>query len=121
MEATISSVRMTGANLLGTSAEQKIISMFFTVSFKASLSFMSHSIGSALAYPPLPTAILAGMPVSMIFAPKLFACSAASGRISAAYTTAPNRLAVATACNPATPVPMTSTLHGLIIPTAQKI
>src|SRR5947209_4301559 len=46
----------------------------------------------------------------MNLAPRLSTCSLAAGRTSVAVTTAPSRRAVAIACRPATPAPMTNTL-----------
>ena len=51
-------------------------------------------------------------------APKLSICSFTAGRTSKASTLAPRRLAVAIACNPATPAPSMSTFPGLIVPAA---
>ena len=45
-------------------------------------------------------------------------CSATAGRTSNAETTAPSRRAVAIACRPATPAPMTSARTGAIVPAA---
>ena len=47
----------------------------------------------------------------MNLAPRLSTCSLAAGRTSVAVTTAPRRRAVAIACRPATPAPMTKTLR----------
>ena len=52
------------------------------------------------------------------FAPTLSICSFTSGRTSVATTFAPRRLAVAMACRPATPAPITKTLAGNTIPAA---
>src|SRR5207244_2061959 len=46
----------------------------------------------------------------MNLAPRLSTCSLAAGRTSVAVTTAPSRRAVAIACRPATPAPMTNSL-----------
>ena len=51
-------------------------------------------------------------------APRLWTCSRTSGRVSVASTTAPSRRAVATACSPATPPPMTKTFAGRTVPAA---
>ena len=48
-------------------------------------------------------------------------CSFVSGRISLTSTTAPNLLAVAIACNPATPAPKINTLAGRMVPAAVVI
>ena len=45
-------------------------------------------------------------------------CSLAAGRTSVAETAAPSRLAVAIACRPATPAPMTKTLAAGTVPAA---
>ena len=50
------------------------------------------------------------------FAPKLLTCSSTTGRVSNASTRAPRRFAVAIACKPATPTPITNTLSGEIVP-----
>ena len=50
--------------------------------------------------------------------PTLSICSLTSGRTSVAVTWAPSRLAVAMACRPATPAPITNTLAGGTIPAA---
>ena len=54
----------------------------------------------------------------MNFAPKLSTCSLTSGLTSNASTWDPNLLAVAIACNPATPAPITKVLAGEIVPAA---
>ena len=51
-------------------------------------------------------------------APKDWICSFVAERTSVALTWAPRRLAVAIACSPATPTPITNTLAGLIVPAA---
>ena len=51
-------------------------------------------------------------------APIDFTSSADAGRTSYASTTAPSRLAVAMACNPATPAPNTTTRAGGTVPAA---
>ncbi|MNQ95010.1 hypothetical protein D3C85_1105500 [compost metagenome] len=51
-------------------------------------------------------------------APRLSTCSLVAGRTSVAVTTAPRRRAVAMACKPATPTPMTKTLAGATVPAA---
>ena len=45
-------------------------------------------------------------------------CSFTTGRVSNASTTAPNRRAVAMACSPATPAPITNTRAGVSVPAA---
>ena len=45
-------------------------------------------------------------------------CSLAAGRTSVALTTAPRRLAVAMACKPATPAPITNTRAAGTVPAA---
>ncbi len=50
--------------------------------------------------------------------PRLSTCSFAAGRTSVAETTAPRRRAVATACSPATPAPMTKTRAAGTVPAA---
>ena len=54
----------------------------------------------------------------MNFAPSDSTCSLVSGRTSVASTTAPSRLAVAIACKPATPTPMTTTRAAFTVPAA---
>ncbi len=54
----------------------------------------------------------------MNFAPRLSTCSLAAGRTSVAVTMAPSRRAVAIACRPATPAPMTKTLAAGTVPAA---
>ena len=54
----------------------------------------------------------------MNFAPRLSTCSLAAGRTSVAVTMAPSRRAVAIACRPATPAPMTNTLAAGTVPAA---
>ena len=54
----------------------------------------------------------------MNFAPKLSTCSLVAILTSVAETTAPNLLAVAIACSPATPTPKTITLAGFTLPAA---
>ena len=54
----------------------------------------------------------------MKVAPRLSTCSLAAGRTSVALTIAPSRRAVAIACSPATPAPITSTRAGVIVPAA---
>ena len=51
-------------------------------------------------------------------APKDLTCSSTTGRVSKASTFAPNLFAVAIACSPATPTPMTNTFEGEIVPAA---
>ena len=51
-------------------------------------------------------------------APRLSTCSLATGRTSVADTMAPRRRAVAMACRPATPAPMTNTRAGAMVPAA---
>ena len=50
--------------------------------------------------------------------PKLCTCSLAAGLKSYAEITAPRRRAVAIACNPATPQPITNTRAGVMVPAA---
>ena len=50
--------------------------------------------------------------------PRLCTCSFAAGRKSYAEATAPRRRAVAIACSPATPAPITRTRAGVIVPAA---
>ncbi len=50
--------------------------------------------------------------------PRLSTCSLVAGRTSVALTMAPMRLAVAMACRPATPTPITSTRAGAMVPAA---
>ncbi len=52
------------------------------------------------------------------FAPRLSICSLVAARTSVALTSAPRRRAVAIACSPATPTPMTKTRAALIVPAA---
>src|ERR1700693_3024258 len=54
----------------------------------------------------------------MNLAPRLSTCSLAAGRTSVAVTMAPRRRAVAIACRPATPAPMTKTLVAGTVPAA---
>ena len=54
----------------------------------------------------------------MNFAPSDSTCSPAAARTSVALTTAPRRLAVAIACRPATPAPITKTFAGRTVPAA---
>ena len=54
----------------------------------------------------------------MNVAPNDWTSSFTAGRTSYAETTAPNRLAVAIACRPATPAPMTNTRAGATVPAA---
>ena len=54
----------------------------------------------------------------MNLAPRLSTCSLAAGRTSVAVTTAPSRRAVAIACRPATPAPMTNTRAAGTVPAA---
>src|SRR5215467_4143064 len=54
----------------------------------------------------------------MNFAPKLSTCSLAAGRTSVAVTMAPSRRAVAIACSPATPAPMTKIRAAGTVPAA---
>ena len=54
----------------------------------------------------------------MNFAPSDSTCSPAATRTSVALTTAPRRLAVAMACRPATPAPITKTRAGASVPPA---
>ena len=51
-------------------------------------------------------------------APSDWICSLVAERTSVALTCAPSRLAVAIACRPATPTPITNTLAGLTVPAA---
>ena len=51
-------------------------------------------------------------------APTLSISVLTAGRVSVASTTAPSRRAVAMACSPATPAPITNTLAGSTIPAA---
>ena len=52
------------------------------------------------------------------FAPKDFTCSSTIGLVSKASTLAPNLFAVAIACKPATPTPITKTFAGFNVPAA---
>ena len=52
----------------------------------------------------------------MNFAPSDWTCSSTAGRVSKASTRAPSRFAVAIACSPATPAPITKTRAGRIVP-----
>ena len=54
----------------------------------------------------------------MNLAPRLSTCSLAAGRTSVADTMAPSRRAVAIACRPATPTPMTKHLRRRTVPAA---
>src|SRR5690606_5713476 len=54
----------------------------------------------------------------MNLAPSDSTCSPAAARTSVALTTAPRRLAVAIACRPATPAPITKTFAGRTVPAA---
>ena len=54
----------------------------------------------------------------MKVAPRDCTSSFTAGRTSYAETTAPSRRAVAMACRPATPAPMTSTRVGATVPAA---
>src|SRR5438093_922620 len=58
------------------------------------------------------------MPRSSQFAPRLSICSRTTGRTSKPVVTAPSRRAVAIACSPATPAPITSTFAGGTVPAA---
>ena len=50
------------------------------------------------------------------FAPTDCTCSATTERVSKATTFAPRRFAVAMACRPATPAPITNTFAGFSVP-----
>ena len=52
------------------------------------------------------------------FPPRLSTCSLDAALTSVAETIAPNLLAVAIACNPATPAPITKTLAASTVPAA---
>ena len=65
-----------------------------------------------------PRASAPATPRSSQFAPRLSICSRTAGRTSKPVTTAPRRRAVAIACRPATPAPMTSTFAGGTVPAA---
>ena len=54
----------------------------------------------------------------MNFAPSDATCSLAAGRTSVAVTMAPRRRAVAMACRPATPAPMTNIFAAATVPAA---
>ena len=54
----------------------------------------------------------------MNFAPSEATCSLTAGRTSVAVTMAPSRRAVAMACKPATPTPMTNTRAAGTVPAA---
>ena len=54
----------------------------------------------------------------MNLAPSEATCSFVAGRTSVAETCAPRRRAVAIACRPATPAPMTKTLAAGTVPAA---
>ena len=56
------------------------------------------------------------MSISTKRAPRERTCSATVGRVSNASTRAPSRLAVAMACRPATPAPITNTRAGGMVP-----
>ena len=58
------------------------------------------------------------MSSSMKRAPSDSICSFTAARTSKANVTAPSRLAVASACRPATPAPSTITFAGRIVPAA---
>ena len=54
----------------------------------------------------------------MNFAPRLCTCSFTAGRTSVAVTMPPRRRAVAIACRPATPTPITNTFAAGTVPAA---
>ena len=73
---------------------------------------------SSAAYPPPPSVLMPPRSTSRNFAPSERTCSPAAARTSYASTTAPSRRAVAMACRPATPAPMTNTFAGGMVPAA---
>src|SRR6266850_5878512 len=83
----------------------------------ASVRWRSSS-ACALAYPPLSSAAWLTTSEDRKVAPKLLTCSPAAARMSKPETLAPSRRAVAIACKPATPAPMTKTFDGARVPAA---
>ncbi|MBA7486513.1 hypothetical protein ES707_22073 [subsurface metagenome] len=110
-----------GAFSPGTRAQSIITSASLAKGARASCSFLSHSGGNDLAYPPSPSAISLGTSHPASLAPRLRLASRAAARISTQDTTLPSLLAVATACSPTTPIPTTRKLAGGVAPTAVPI
>ena len=71
----------------------------------------------SFAYPPA-VSISSACSTVKNFPPKLSTCSFDAALTSVAETIAPNLFAVATACKPATPAPMTKTLAAGTVPAA---
>ena len=113
---TISAVTNLGAVRPGTAAV--VINTSAAAIYGESNSFCLFARSSviSLAYPPAPSKASNSKLIN--FAPIDLTSSAEDGRTSYAETTAPNLLAVAIACSPATPAPKTTTFAGVTVPAA---
>ena len=114
---TISAVSSIGAFFPGISAVVITISASRTCLVMSSCCFLRKSEDTSFTYPPS-VLILSSPFNSMNLAPNDSTCSLVSGRMSLTSTIAPNRFAVAIACNPATPAPMITIRAGLTVPAA---
>src|SRR5216683_1792419 len=116
MPLTMSPVTRRGARRPGTAAVVMTTSDFATCSPMSSRCLRRNSSDCSRAYPPSPSCVSRAS--SMNVAPRDCTSSFTAGRTSYAETTAPSRRAVAIACRPATPAPMTRTRAGGIVPAA---
>ncbi len=105
-----------GAGRPGTAAVVTTTSKSGMRSSSAACCCACSSGVSSRAYPPSVSSVR--MPSSRNAAPRLSTCSFTAGRTSNEDTTAPSLRAVAIACRPATPAPMTSARTGAIVPAA---
>ena len=117
MLLTISSVTRIGDFLPITKAVVITRSESLILLWISSFCFCKNSAETSEAYPPSTFTSSAPSTVKNL-PPKDSTCSLVSGRTSLTSTTAPSLLAVATACNPATPAPKIRTLAGVIVPEA---
>ena len=115
--STISLVINVGAGAPLSCAVVIMTSAFTASSNIFSCCFCLYSAVCSTAYPPAALSSVAPS-TSINFAPRLSTSSLAAARVSNACTTEPSLLAVATACNPATPAPITNTLAGGMLPAA---
>ena len=117
MACIISSVIKTGAFLPGIWAVVIIISALATLSAILAFCLSKNSSDCSTAYPPALLASAAPS-TSTNFPPRLITSSFTAGLVSKTSTTAPKRLPVAIACNPATPAPNIRIFAGGMLPAA---
>ena len=113
----MSSLIIIGAFFPGINAVQITISIFFSVSAKRASCFFLKSSEVSFAYPPS-VSKFSEFSTDKNLPPKLSTCYFDAALTSVANTIAPILLAVAIACKPATPAPITKTLAAGIVPAA---